>query len=359
MTPFSRRSFLQIALLCSLLVSLSACSQQQQAASTAAKSKVLPWTTSDNPHSEGVRSIAYSKDGAMLASGGGNLIKTWDTGSGRNTATFDLKAPAVRLAVSERVLAATSQEQNIDFWDWHRKEKLGTVEKKEEKYYNLIALSPDSKTIAAANLDNSISILDVDTGAESCGWQAGPKEVTGIALSPDGKKLATGTDTIRIWDVKSGKKLSTLDGHAGNVTALAFSPDGKTLASGSIDTTVRLWDVESGAERVKLQGHTDKVTSVSFNPEGKSLASGSEDATVKLWSVDSGNCINTISTKVKVLSVEFNPRDGKTLATGRGDGMIEIWNVGGDDVHQAGDTDSRRILTVHGTDQLKERPAEK
>lgn len=298
-----------------------------------------------------MKCIAYSQDGGTLASAGGNAVKMWDMTSGKNTATFELKSPAVRVVVGEPILAATSQDQNIEVWDWRRKDKLGSLEKKDQKYYNVIALSADNKTIASANLDNSISILDVSTGAESCTWQASPKEITCIALSPDGKRLATGSDTIRIWEIKNGKKVNTLDGHTGNVTTLVFSSDGKTLASGSVDTTVRLWDVETGAEKSKLQGHTEKVTCVTFDPEGKSLASSSDDATVKLWSVDSGQCTNTIPTKTKVLSVAFNPRDGKTLATGRFDGMVEVWNVGGDDIEKAGLTDSRQILKAAGEKQ--------
>src|SRR4051794_14908780 len=70
--------------------------------------------------------------------------------------------------------------------------------------------------------------------------------VISVAFSPDGKTLASGGASVKLWDVASGKNTVTLKGHTAAVTSVAFSPDGKTLASGSWDKTVKLWDVASG-----------------------------------------------------------------------------------------------------------------
>ena len=112
-----------------------------------------------------------------------------------------------------------------------------------------------------------------------------PARITSVAFSPDGKKLASGSDdkTVRLWEVETGKQLATLTGHSDSVWSVAFSPDGKKLASGSRDQTVRLWEVETGKQLATLTGHSSDVLSVAFSPDGKKLASGSWDQTVRLW----------------------------------------------------------------------------
>ena len=41
-----------------------------------------------------------------------------------------------------------------------------------------------------------------------------------------------------MWDLATGAELQTLKGHSGDVSSVAFSPDGARLASGSHDESV-------------------------------------------------------------------------------------------------------------------------
>ena len=140
-----------------------------------------------------------------------------------------------------------------------------------------VASPVGSEVAVAFAIDHQVRVWDTTTGAERVRW-SGPEAPRYVYVySPDGKRLATGSEhhAIRVWDVATGKLLTKLVGHQGPVWAVAFNPDGRRIASSSEDRTFRLWDATTGQSLALLGSNEGEPTVPAlFSPDGKWIATG-------------------------------------------------------------------------------------
>jgi len=154
------------------------------------------------------------------------------------------------------------------------------------------------------------------------------REVSSLAISPDGKLLASGSVdlTVRLWDPASKQSTATLEGHDGEIRALAFSPDSKLLASGEMYKKVKIWDV---AAKKELQMFTDmegKVFGLAFSPDGKRVWAAVNDNTARVWTVGSAAEAKKLQHNYAVAGIAVSP-DGITVATLDEGGSLNFWDA--------------------------------
>jgi WD40 repeat protein/uncharacterized caspase-like protein/cytochrome c-type biogenesis protein CcmH/NrfG len=193
-------------------------------------------------HSAPMSALAFSQDGAILATGdGGGAIKVWDAQSGEGLRTI---VEGESLGAEIRANSPVRDAPTV----------------------NSLAFSYDGRLLAGA-----------------------------LYRMPDKEKdpNAKPETEIAIWDVASGSLLGKLSGITIDVQAIAFSPTGKWLASGGLSNVVTLWDVRTGTDVKSFTGQASLINFVMFNNETE-VQSGSWDRLVDVWNPVSGAPLRVI-----------------------------------------------------------------
>jgi len=197
----------------------------------------LPNATGASP------SLAFSQDGAWLATCGGDDVRVFDTRTWR--------------------LALTIAGPKI----------------------NSLSFDPTGPRLATASWTGDASIWAVPEGTRIHHLQEIGDKIDHIAFSPDGAYVATGSGdgAERVWDARAGRLHVELKNHRGAVPWVEFDPTSKLVVSAGGDGVVAISDVATGIPVSVLEAPRGLVLSTHFDPTSHRVVAASWDGTARVW----------------------------------------------------------------------------
>jgi WD40 repeat protein len=172
----------------------------------------------------GIRSFAFSPDGALLASGSyDRTARIWNARTGKRL----------------HVLRHTGYVYSEQF-------------------------SADGRSLVTASQDGAAYVWDVATGQRELLLVGANGAMNAAVFSPDGSEIATASDdrVARIYYSSDGRVLAPLAGHGEAVTSVGFDPGGTTVVTGSDDGSARLWDALPEGTLQTIDTRTSPVTTL-------------------------------------------------------------------------------------------------
>jgi WD40 repeat protein len=243
------------------------------------------------------------------------------------TVTTVITEPASAQDGSYPSVATGSVDQSIRIWDNAGKQSQNFLA--HDGPVNSILFTPDGKIISCSD-DKSVKIWNSDGQLEITLDPPHDKAVLCLALSPNGKILASGgaDKVIKLWNPLTGKLLHTIAAHNGAVKAVAWSPDSQLLASGGADRLIQVWRPD-GKSAGTIIGHDEPVTALVWSKDGRVLISGGADGSIIAWNIgDFGVIARSRAHTKSVTALALNP-DGKTIASAGTDLKLRIINFTG------------------------------
>jgi WD40 repeat protein len=283
-------------------------------------------------HPEGISAVAWSSNGAMIASGSGysgGPIRLWDAASGELLGELEGHTSWICDLVFSKdglSLYSASGDQTIRIWDVEQRQPLATLRGSGHEVYGL-GLSPDGKTLASACKDGVVAF-----------WSALPRpekqqprriesgKFSWPAFAPDSPVLAAPrAGTVSLFDLTTFEEIEQIDAlGTDDVWMVAYSPDGTRLVSGSRSGKIRVWSCAGRRLLAELGGHRGPIVGLYFRADGRRLLSVDQGGKAIWWDASTWQPVKSFTLKLTG-GVAVSP-NGRLLVMGA-PGVLRWFNA--------------------------------
>jgi serine/threonine protein kinase/WD40 repeat protein len=134
----------------------------------------------------------------------------------------------------------------------------------------------------------------IDAGPRLFGLPPDDGAIFESAMSPDGRFLVTGIESIgaiSTFDIGTGKALCRAPAFRGHLFGLTIDPASKCIAICSSDGISRAFDILTGAPTGSALRHPVNAVLLALNPGGGKMTTITSDGRMRLWDIAAGDLL--------------------------------------------------------------------
>ncbi len=235
---------------------------------------------------------------ALIGFADGNT-RVYNLGTGALMLTLNgQSSPVTSLAMSddENTIATAGEDRTLWLWDAVSGDLRQTLSLT-DLVWGWMDFSPDNRYLAVPKIDNSLDVIDVQSGEILQQMGGGLDRLETAVFSPDGSMVLTASSdgSARLWNPVTGAEIRTFSGHQAAVASAYFSPDARYVLTASRDGTARMWDINTGEEVRHFSGHHGGLRYAGFSPDGIQIVTTSpEENTWRVWDAQPGHAFDRV-----------------------------------------------------------------
>ena len=286
-----------------------------------------------SPSNAKISGLAFSRDNQTLAvfSESDEYVRIWHPEINPRSAPRLVHGDevwALQFSRDSKTLFSAGDDHLIVAWDVDGRRSTHTMAG-HESLVSAMALSSDGKTLASGDYEGQVNFWNPGTGELTKAYESVlPGRVRTLAWSPDTRYLVVGGNcpSLALWD-RASKRWSGLALPTEDCFGAAFSPDGNHLVIGSHDSQLAVLDLP-GFEVAASRATGEPLSALAISPDGSQIATGHRYGAIRLWSFPS-LILQAVekqgSENGSIWALAYSP-DGRTLASSGEDTMVRLWN---------------------------------
>jgi WD40 repeat protein/uncharacterized caspase-like protein len=188
-----------------------------------------------------------------------------------------------------------------------------------------VSFLPDGKHLAVASGDKRVRVWDIYDRKPVAEFKGHTTQILGLGAGQGGTMVSRDAESVRLWDVQSGLALASMPA-GGARGGMAVSPDGKRLAAQVDEDRLGIWDLGSRKVVVNVPLGDETLSSLAFARDGTILLGGMMSGTVLVWDAGDGTLLQRFGKGAFELRIGTADPRGDRLA-GTGGQRFLSWNL--------------------------------